>query len=268
MPPVSGSGAVSPMGIRDIPLSTSLCQQLCPLQDTGLRRGVDRDETSGGATSEVVVLLTPEDVDDAAKMSVDHRRPDRDLVGERRALTGPSEIGQGRRRSGGADFRCRSIMASSGRRQGGGKTARTRVRRRQARRPTCWAVSPKSATSLLFVRCSYQHHGRCAALRGSSFGARDLTGQGRGPPLRAFCGGRNPRRIAPVTDHGNPAQRKLSVACRRRGVSVWPTSVCADLLCVTAETAGDSWGVVEVKGVYCRRREEAVVGRRRAVGRG
>jgi uncharacterized protein with GYD domain len=31
--------------------------------------------TSGGATSEVVVLLTPEDVDDAAKMSVDYRAP-------------------------------------------------------------------------------------------------------------------------------------------------------------------------------------------------
>ena len=31
--------------------------------------------TSGGATSEVVVLLTPEDVDEAAKMSVDYRGP-------------------------------------------------------------------------------------------------------------------------------------------------------------------------------------------------
>ncbi|MEO8967059.1 MAG: GYD domain-containing protein, partial [Solirubrobacteraceae bacterium] len=31
--------------------------------------------TSGGATSEVVVLLTPEDVDEAAKMSVDYRAP-------------------------------------------------------------------------------------------------------------------------------------------------------------------------------------------------
>jgi uncharacterized protein with GYD domain len=31
--------------------------------------------TSGGATSEVVVLLTPEDVDEAAKMSVDYRPP-------------------------------------------------------------------------------------------------------------------------------------------------------------------------------------------------
>ncbi len=31
--------------------------------------------TSGGATSEVVVLLTPEVVDEAAKMSVDYRAP-------------------------------------------------------------------------------------------------------------------------------------------------------------------------------------------------
>lgn len=31
--------------------------------------------TSGGATSEVVVLLAPEDVDEAAKMSVDYRPP-------------------------------------------------------------------------------------------------------------------------------------------------------------------------------------------------
>jgi uncharacterized protein with GYD domain len=31
--------------------------------------------TSGGATSEVVVLLTPEDLDEAAKMSVDYRAP-------------------------------------------------------------------------------------------------------------------------------------------------------------------------------------------------
>jgi hypothetical protein len=32
-------------------------------------------KTSGGATSEVVVLLTPEDVDAAAKLSVDYRPP-------------------------------------------------------------------------------------------------------------------------------------------------------------------------------------------------
>lgn len=31
--------------------------------------------TAGGATSEVVVLLTPEDVDEAAKVSVDYRPP-------------------------------------------------------------------------------------------------------------------------------------------------------------------------------------------------
>ena len=31
--------------------------------------------TSGGAASEVVVLLTPEDVDEAAKLSVDYRPP-------------------------------------------------------------------------------------------------------------------------------------------------------------------------------------------------
>jgi len=31
--------------------------------------------TSGGATSEVVVLLTPEDVDAAAELSVDYRPP-------------------------------------------------------------------------------------------------------------------------------------------------------------------------------------------------
>jgi uncharacterized protein with GYD domain len=31
--------------------------------------------TSGGATSEVVVLLTPEDIDAAAKLSVDYRPP-------------------------------------------------------------------------------------------------------------------------------------------------------------------------------------------------
>jgi hypothetical protein len=31
--------------------------------------------TSGGATSEVVVLLTPEDVEEAAKMSVDYLPP-------------------------------------------------------------------------------------------------------------------------------------------------------------------------------------------------
>ena len=31
--------------------------------------------TSGGATSEVVVLLTPEEVDAAAKLSVDYRPP-------------------------------------------------------------------------------------------------------------------------------------------------------------------------------------------------
>ncbi len=31
--------------------------------------------TSGGASSEVVVLLTPEDVDEAAKLSVDYRPP-------------------------------------------------------------------------------------------------------------------------------------------------------------------------------------------------
>src|SRR6476469_8299331 len=31
--------------------------------------------TSGGASSEVVVLLTPEDVDAAAKLSVDYRPP-------------------------------------------------------------------------------------------------------------------------------------------------------------------------------------------------
>jgi uncharacterized protein with GYD domain len=31
--------------------------------------------TAGGAASEVVVLLTPEDVDEAAKLSVDYRAP-------------------------------------------------------------------------------------------------------------------------------------------------------------------------------------------------
>lgn len=31
--------------------------------------------TAGGATSEVVVLLTPEDVDEAARLSVDYRPP-------------------------------------------------------------------------------------------------------------------------------------------------------------------------------------------------
>ena len=31
--------------------------------------------TAGGATSEVVVLLTPEEVDEAAKLSVDYRPP-------------------------------------------------------------------------------------------------------------------------------------------------------------------------------------------------
>jgi uncharacterized protein with GYD domain len=31
--------------------------------------------TSGGATSEIVVLLTPEDMDAAAKLSVDYRPP-------------------------------------------------------------------------------------------------------------------------------------------------------------------------------------------------
>jgi uncharacterized protein with GYD domain len=31
--------------------------------------------TSGGAASEVVVLLTPEDIDEAAKLSVDYRPP-------------------------------------------------------------------------------------------------------------------------------------------------------------------------------------------------
>jgi uncharacterized protein with GYD domain len=31
--------------------------------------------TAGGATAEVVVLLTPEDVDEAAKVSVDYRPP-------------------------------------------------------------------------------------------------------------------------------------------------------------------------------------------------
>jgi hypothetical protein len=31
--------------------------------------------TSGGAASEVVVLLTPEDIDAAAKLSVDYRPP-------------------------------------------------------------------------------------------------------------------------------------------------------------------------------------------------
>lgn len=32
-------------------------------------------KTSGGAASEVVVLLTPEEVDEAAKLSVDYRPP-------------------------------------------------------------------------------------------------------------------------------------------------------------------------------------------------
>jgi uncharacterized protein with GYD domain len=31
--------------------------------------------TAGGATSDVVVLLTPEDIDEAAKLSVDYRPP-------------------------------------------------------------------------------------------------------------------------------------------------------------------------------------------------
>ena len=31
--------------------------------------------TSGGATSDVVVLLTPEEIDEAAKLSVDYRPP-------------------------------------------------------------------------------------------------------------------------------------------------------------------------------------------------
>jgi uncharacterized protein with GYD domain len=31
--------------------------------------------TAGGATSEVVVLLTPEEIDEAAKLSVDYRPP-------------------------------------------------------------------------------------------------------------------------------------------------------------------------------------------------
>jgi uncharacterized protein with GYD domain len=31
--------------------------------------------TSGGATSEIVVLLTPEEIDSAAKLSVDYRPP-------------------------------------------------------------------------------------------------------------------------------------------------------------------------------------------------